>query len=365
MKVPYLDLPAQHSAIEDEILDAVSGILRSGQFILGEPVATFEERFAEMCGTSYAIGVSDGTDALILSLKALGVAEGDEVITVSNSYLATGNSIALAGGKPVFVDVLDDLTMDPKALEAAIGPQTKAIIPVHLTGLPAKMDAIGEVAEEHGIPIVEDAAQAVRAEFQGKRVGGFGKTGCFSLHPLKNLNACGDGGVITTDDPELYEHLKMARNHGLKDRDECAFISANSRLDALQAEILKVKMKHLPDMEARRREIAGLYQKRLSDLVKVPEEGGDRKCVYHTFVTQCEQRDDLKAYLSDQGIDTKIHYPIPIHLQPPMKNFGYGEGDLPITESQAQKILSLPIYPELKDEQIEYICESIKRFYHG
>lgn len=367
MKVPYLDLPAQHAPIKEELLGAIEKLFDSGQFILGDPVSSFEEQFAEMCGTSYAVGVSDGTDALILSMRAMGVGEedGDEVISVSNSYLATGNAIVLAGANPVYVDVLDDYTMDPEKLEEAITERTKAIVPVHLTGLPAQMDAISQVAEKHGVPIIEDAAQAVRAEYKGSRTGNLGKVGCFSLHPLKNLNACGDGGVITTNDEGLYDTLLKARNHGLKNRDECEFVSSNARLDPMQAEILKVKMKHLPDWEARRREIAARYQEALKDLVKVPEEGPDRKGVYHTFVIQCEERDRLKDYLAEQGIDTKIHYPIPIHLQDPMKERGYQKGDLPVTEKQTEKILSLPVYPELKDEQIEYICEAIRAFYRG
>ncbi len=363
MKVPYLDLPAQHQPLKKEILAAVEEILDSGQFILGEPVASFEGRFAELCGTRYAVGVSDGTEALVLSMKALGIGEGDEVITVSNSFLASGSSIILAGAEPVFVDVRGDMTMDPEKLGEAISPRTKAIMPVHLTGLPADMDPINNIAEKYGVAVIEDAAQAFRAEYKGERVGSLGDLGCFSLHPLKNLSACGDGGVITTDDKGLYEYLLKARNHGLKNRDECAFISSNARLDALQAAILKVKMDHLPDWEAKRRTVAETFRKALHEVVKVPEEGPDRKCVYHTFVIQCEQRNALMEFLGKKGIDTKIHYPVPIHLQPPMKALGCRSGDLPVTEEQAGRILSLPVYPELKDEQIEYICETVKGFY--
>jgi dTDP-4-amino-4,6-dideoxygalactose transaminase len=364
MQVPYINLGLQHKHIKQELLDATERVLESGQFILGDDVAKLEKTFASLCQTKYAVGVANGTDALFLSLLALGVKEGDEVITAPNSFLASASAAGLIGAKPVFADVREDFNLDPDKVEKAITPKTKAIIAVHLTGRPAPLDELLEVAKKHNIYLIEDCAQAVGAEYKGKRVGGFGITGCFSLHPLKNLSASGDGGVITTNDEKIYNYLLKARNHGLKNRDECEFWSYNSRLDNLHAALLNVKLKHLEAWTERRRHFAELYYEKLKGLkIVVPHDKPYEKAVYHTFIIQTEQRDKLKEFLAGKGVDTKIHYPIPIHLQEAARYLKYKKGDFPVTEKQTDTILSLPIYPELTDEQVNYIADCIIEFF--
>lgn len=364
-EIPYVDLQSQHAAIKSELLEAVARVFEHSQFIFGKEVTEFEEKFAQLCGTRYAVGVNSGTDALILSLKTLGVGYGDEVITVPNSFVATASCIGVLGARPVFVDVGDDYNIDPAKIEAAITPKTKAILPVHLTGRPCQMDEILAIAKSHNLHVVEDVAQAVLAEYRGKRVGSFGKIGCFSLHPLKNLNACGDGGVIVTDNPYLYEQLQIRRNLGLQSRDNCLFWSHNSRLDTLQAAILLAKLPYLPTWTQERRQNARYYQTHLADIpqLQIPQEEEWEKSVYHTFIIQAQKRDELQKFLGDRGIGTAIHYPVPIHLCNAAKHLGYQKGDFPIAEKQAERILSLPIYQGLTLEQLEMICQSIKSFY--
>lgn len=361
--VPYIHLEIGESDYKRELLAAVDRVLSHGKYILGPEVEAFEKRFAEYCGTKYAVGIDNGTNALILSLLALGIGPGDEVITAPNSFLASASSVALVGAKPVFVDVKDDLNIDPCKIEAAITPRTKAIIPVHLTGRPAEMDTILEIANRHQLKVVEDCAQAVGAKFKGQPVGSFGSLGCFSLHPLKNLAAAGDGGVITTNDPDLYSHLLKARNHGLRNRDECDFWSYNSRLDTIQAAMLLVKMDCLGEWTEKRRSNAAYYQKHLGNVVKCPVDQPNEYSVYHTFIIQAQYRDQLLTYLESKGIGSKVHYPIPIHLQKAAAYLGYGKGSFPIAEAQAGTILSLPIYPELSEEQLSYVVSSIQEFY--
>lgn len=362
MKVPYVDLPAQYADIKEETLNAISSLLDSGMFILGKTVQEFEENFAKLCETKYAVGVANGTDSLILSLKALGIGKGDEVITVSHSYLASASSIALAGATPVLVDVDDSYNMSVTQLKKKINKKTKAIIVVHLTGMPAEMDEILAVANQFNIPVIEDAAQAVGAKYKGKAVGGFGTLGSFSLHPLKNLAAAGDAGVITTNDEKLYQWLLKARNHGLKSRDELEFFSPNSRLDAIQAAILNVKLPKLKEWNHRRREIADRYIQALDGIVGVPKYTNDFEPVFHAFVVTTDDRDKLQTYLQDRGIDTKVHYPIPIHLQQGAKDTLWD--DLGYTEKLVNRILSLPVYPELTDEKISYVIENIKSYFN-
>lgn len=365
MKVPYVDLGAQYIGIRQEVLDRIGALLDSGAFIMGEELATFEKSFARLCGTRHAIGVANGTDALFLSLMALGIGKGDEVITAPNSYLASGSSVALAGATPVFADVLDDMNLDPAAVRNAITPATKAIIAVHLTGRPARMGELLAIAKEHGLQVVEDCAQAIGATLDGQHVGSFGTTGCFSLHPLKNLGAAGDGGVITTNDDAVAAHLLKARNHGMRDRDHSDFFSYNSRLDNLQAAILNVKMRELPRWTERRRAIAAMYQQGLSGIgdLLIPIDRNGERAVYHTFIVQTAQRDALKQYLADRGIDTKIHYPVPIHLQQAAAYLGHQKGDFPVTEKQSATILSLPVFAELTEEQVAHVIASIIAFY--
>lgn len=364
MKVPYINLGLQNIAIKDQLMAEFWKVMESGQFIMGEALASFEKSFAALAQTKYALGMANGTDALFLSLKAIGVKEGDEVITVPNSFLASASSIALIGGTPVFADVREDFNLDPEKVEKAITSKTKAIIVVHLTGRPAPMDELLAIAKKHNIHIIEDCAQAVGAEYKGKHVGSMGTTGCFSLHPLKNLAAAGDGGVITTNDDKIYNYLLVARNHGLKNRDECDFWSYNSRLDNLQAALLNVKLKQLDKWTERRRQIAHIYQEKLKGLDMIlPHDKVYEKAVYHTFIIQTKFRDQLKDFLATVGVDTKIHYPIPIHLQEAAKYLGYKKGNFPVTEKQAATILSLPVYPELTDEQVNYVAEMIVEFY--
>jgi len=365
MQIPYVNLAAQHRAIKNDILTAVGKVLDHGQFILGEELGQFEQRFAELCGVRYAVGVNSGTDALILALRALGIGPGDEVITVPNSFVASASCIALVGARPVFVDVHDDYNMDPALLERAITPKTKAILPVHLTGRPADMGQICEIARTHGLHVVEDCAQAVLAEYRGRRVGSLGTMGCFSLHPLKTLNACGDGGVVTTNDERLNQGLRIFRNIGLSNRDECVAWSHNSRLDTLQAAILLVKMDYLEAWTEKRRANARFYQEALAGVggVRVPMDKPYERAVYHTFVIQADRRDALRAFLASNGIGTAIHYPIAIHLQQAAAEFSYERGSFPVAETQVSRILSLPVYPELETGQLEYVASCIQAFY--
>jgi dTDP-4-amino-4,6-dideoxygalactose transaminase len=363
MNVPYVQLEIGETSYKGKLLSAVDRVLTHGKYILGPEVEVFEKQFAQHCGTKYALGVDNGTNAIILSLLALGIGPGDEVITAPNSYLASASSIALAGAMPVFVDVRDDFNIDPEKIEAAITPRTRAIIPVHLTGRPAEMDVILEIARRHNLKVIEDCAQAVGAAYKGRRVGSYGDTGCFSLHPLKNLAATGDGGVITTNDTDVYNYLLKARNHGLRNRDECDFWSYNSRLDTIQAAMLLVKMEYLDEWTEKRRHNAAFYQSRLANVVKCPEDSSDYYSVYHTFIVRAPKRDQLLSYLEERGIGSKVHYPIPIHLQRAAASLGYGKGSFPVTEAQTETILSLPVYPELSDDQLGYVASNILKFY--
>jgi len=364
-KIPYVDVAGQHAALKVELREAFERVLAHGHFILGEEVEEFERRFAELCQAPFAIGVNSGTDALILSLRALGIGRGDEVITAPNSFVASAGCVALVGAKPVFVDVRDDYNIDAGLLESAITPRTRAVIPVHLTGRPADMDPILDVARRHCLHVVEDAAQAVTAEYKGRRVGSFGDTGCFSLHPLKTLNACGDGGVVVTHSRELFERIQLMRNLGLRTRENAALWSSNSRLDTLQASLLLVKLKYLDEWTERRRAHARFYQQRLKGIpqVRAPEDTTHERAVYHTFVIQAERRDELKAYLADQGIGTAVHYAIPIHLQEAASDLGYRRDDFPVAERQAGRILSLPVYPELRNEELQRVADTIQAYY--
>lgn len=363
--VKFVNIAAQFNSLKDEILKKIDDICQSGSFILGNELKEFERNFASYCGCRYAVGVANGTDALFLVMKALGIGSGDEVITAPNSFLATAGAVIAAGAKPVFADVRDDYNIDPNKIEEAITGRTKAIMPVHLTGRPADMSAILDIAKRHDLYVIEDAAQSVGASYNGKKAGSFGIAGCFSFHPLKTLNAYGDGGAITTNDTTLYEKLVKIRNHGLKNRDECDVWGYNSRLDNLQAAILNVKLRYLDGWNKRKREMAAMYGERLRGVVKVPVDAQSEEPVYHTFIVQCERRDELMQHLLKLGVETKMHYPIPIHLQEAASLLGYKKGDFPVAEAQAKKILSLPIYPELSDEELEAVCNAVRSFYSG
>jgi dTDP-4-amino-4,6-dideoxygalactose transaminase len=363
--VPYTDFPAQFRQERDVVIRAIEAVFERGDFILGSRVAEFEAQFADLCECEFAAGVGSGTDALILALRAMEIGPGDEVITVPNSWISSASCIALVGARPVFVDVDVDMNVDPSSIEDAITERTRAILPVHLTGRPAKMDAILNIADRHEIVVIEDAAQAVGAKYKGRAVGGLGKIGCFSLHPLKNLNAAGDGGVVTCSDSGLAERLCQWRNHGLVDRDHAEFWGLCSRLDTIQAAILIPRMAGLNAVGEKRRETAHYYNERLRDLVQVPLESDDEHHVYHTYVIQTKRRDDLARHLAEKGISAKVHYPIPIHLQASCQEYGYRKGDFPVSERLSETILTLPVHQHLTDAQREYVADAVIDFFES
>ena len=365
MKVPYIDLPAQFKD-NQQIRQVIHEILDRGQFVMGPAVEEFERNFARFCGVKHAIGVSSGTDALFLALKVLGIGGGDEVITVPNSFLATVGAIVQTGAFPRLVDVADDYNIDIEKIEPAINEKTKAIVPVHLTGNPARMDEILAIAERHPLFVVADAAQAVDASINGRKVGSLGDLSAFSLHPLKNLNTCGDGGVITTDSEDYYQKLLLYRNHGLKNRNEAQFFAYNCRLDSIKAAVANLQIQKIGEATEKRNHNASIYDEGFSGLekwVKIPPRRSGIRQSFHTYVVQVEKREELIAFLEGKGIETKIHYPIPIHLMEAAQKYGYENGDFPVAEAQANRIISLPIHQHLLDEQISYVIRSIRSFY--
>ena len=367
MNVPFVNVAAQHAAIKAEMLEAMGLVIDSGMFVLGAEVDELERQFAQLIGVKYAVGVNSGTDALIFALRGLGIGPGDEVITAANSFIASAGCAAMVGARPVLVDVGEDFNMDPACLERAITPRTKAIIPVHLTGRAARMDEIMRIADAHGIPVVEDAAQAVLAEFRGTRVGAFGAAGCFSLHPLKTLSAIGDGGILTTNDEALYEEIRVLRNLGLKTRDDAVVWSGNSRLDTIQAAALLVKLKYLEAWTEQRRANARRYRELLADIpqVRAPGEEPYERAVYQVFKIMADDRDALQEYLKQHGIGSAVHYAIPMHLQTVAAELDYAPGSFPVTERQATEILAIPIYHTLTDEELVYVADTIRAFYAG
>ncbi|MCG2660028.1 MAG: DegT/DnrJ/EryC1/StrS family aminotransferase [Kiritimatiellae bacterium] len=363
MQVKYLNLKKQF--VSYDIRAVVNELVAGCQFVLGPQVERFEKAFAEYCEVPYALGVNSGTDALFLALRVLGIGPQDEVITAPNSFLATAASIANVGAKPVFVDVADDYNINPDLIETAITSKTKAIMPVHLTGNPAVMDKIMAIARKHALAIIEDAAQAVGATFNGKRVGSFG-VGCFSLHPLKNLNACGDGGIITTSSKDLYEKLRQLRNHGLVNRDESVRFGYCSRLDSFQAAIVSIGLSKIEGINKKRNENAAYYDKLFAGMrkfVTLPPRCVKSYQVYHTYIIQVERRKELIAYLSTKDVETKIHYPIPIHLQKAAEYLGHKKGDFPVCELQSERILTLPIHQFLARDEQDYVAATIREFY--
>lgn len=367
MNVPYSYLDEQFAQIDDYLED-VRKLVQSGDFTLGKPVTEFEERFAKLCGLSYAIGVGSGTDALILSLKILGIGPGDEVITTPNTFISTVGAIAMTGARPVFVDNNQEYTIDVDKIEEAVTPKTKAILPVHLTGCPADMPRIMEIAKRHKLLVVEDAAQAILAEIDGKHVGSWGETACFSLHPLKNLNVWGDGGVIVTRSPELCRKLKLFRNHGMNTRDEIEFFSHNSRLDSLQAVIGNRLIREVEDITQKRIANARQYDEAFKDLkeyIAIPKRHSNVQQVYHTYVLRVKNRDGLLSHLIERGIRAKVHYPIPVHLQKAAAYLGYKEGDFPVCEEDCRRIISLPVHQHLTPEELEYVIDCVRTFYLG
>ena len=363
MRIPFVNPGLQYKGLREEILSRFDRISLTGNYVLGEELKEFEKSFAEFCGTSFALGVGNGSDALTFSLLGLGIKPGDEVITAPNSFVASAWTIANIGAKPVFVDVGEDFNINPSLIQESISSKTKAIMPVHLTGRVADMEAINKIAKDNNLLVIEDAAQAVGASYKSKMSGSFGDAGCFSLHPLKNLHVHGDGGVITTSNEGLYNRVLKMRNHGLKNRDECEGWGFNSRLDSLQAELASIKLNHLDTWNLRFREIAEFYRSNLNDLVITPIDKPYEEPVYHNFVIRVDKRDKLMDSLLSSGIETKIHYPIPIHLQECSRNLGYNTGDFPLTELFASQMISLPIYPELTDAEVEYVVEATRSYF--
>lgn len=365
MTVKYSYLDEQFANAKD-ILRDIEKLLHTGDFTLGHAVQEFETKFAAYCGVKHAIGVANGTDALFLLMKALGIGSGDEVITPPNSFVATTGAIVMTGAKPVFVDVGDDYTMNPDLIAKAITPKTKAILPVHLTGYPADMPRILEIAQKHKLLVVEDAAQAVGAKIDGRHVGNFGSGAGFSLHPLKNLNVWGDGGMVVTNSDDLAAKIRLLRNHGMKTRDEISIFGVNSRLDTLQAIVALHMLGEVEEITQKRVEHANLYDKELMGLngwVKIPPRRAAVRQVYHTYVIQVKNRPALIDYLTRKGIDVKVHYPIPIHLQGAAKSLGYKKGDFPVTESQTESILTLPVHQHLTSAELLYVAQAIRSFY--
>ena len=356
-RVPYLDLQAQHSAIRCEVLTALEEICESSRFAQGPATADFEAKFAAYCGVNHCASLNSGTSALHLALRCLDVGPGDEVITVSMTFIATAWAISYVGARPVFVDI-DPVrrTMDPDKLEAAITPRTKAIIPVHLYGMPAAIDRIMAIAKRHGLPVIEDAAQAHGAKYRGKRVGQFGQIACFSFYPSKNLGAYGEGGALVTNDAGIAQRARSLRDHGQTQRYLHDEIGYNYRMDSFQAAVLTIKLKYLDDWNTARIERARYYTELLKDSsYKLPAHISDSECVWHCYVIESLQRDRVRSALQDAGIQTAVHYPVPVHLQKAYAHLGYKSGDLPVTEALCERCLSLPIYPELSKEKISRV----------
>jgi len=368
--VNMLDLSEQYNTMRDEILETVDEVLSSSRYILGDNVKKLEADVAKYSNTTQGVGVGNGSDAIHIALQAAGVEAGDEVITVSFTFFATAGAIARANATPVFVDI-DPVTfnMDPALIEAAITDKTKAIIPVHLYGQMADMKQIMEIAEKYKLVVIEDAAQAIGAEYQKAKPGELGTAATYSFFPTKNLGAYGDGGMIVSSDEDLAEKSRVIRVHGSKPKYYHHVLGYNSRLDELQASILNVKFKKLDDFSSMRRERANYYteqlNKEVSDFVKTPVEKEGNYHVFHQYTLRVERRDELQAYLKEKGIDSMIYYPMPLHIQPVFADLGYKEGDLLITELAAKEVLSLPMYPELKENDQAYVIEVIKEFYKG
>jgi len=370
--VPFNDLKRQYEGIQGEILAATKRVYEKGKYILGEEVTAFEKEFARYCGVRFGVGVGSGTEALYLSLKAAGIGDGDEVITPANSFISSALAISFTGAKPLFVDIdYQTYNMDPNGLELLLKrrmaregwEQVKAILPVHLYGHPAEMSSIMEIANRYDLLVVEDACQAHGARYGGKKAGSFGTFGCFSFYPTKNLGGYGDGGMVVTNHQRMYEKLRLLRCYGEKKKYEHHLRGGNSRLDELQAALLRVKLNYLDQWNDERRKKARLYSKGLAlSGVVCPLEQKAARHVYHLYVIRTRKRDSLQAFLKKRGIDTLIHYPIPIHQQKAFKELEYRRGDLPLTEQYSRKILSLPFFPGMTESEIEEVVRGVQRF---
>jgi len=362
MEVPFLDLAAQHAQVKNEILTEWSALLDRAGFIGGAPVAKLEEEFAAACKAKHCVAVSNGTDALFLVYKALGIGQGDEVIVPANTFIATSESISAAGGQVVFADCLPGTyNIDPASVEKAITPRTKGIVAVHLYGQPADFDALNAIARKHNLWIVEDAAQAHLSDYKGRRIGSMGIASTFSFYPGKNMGACGDAGAITTNDAELARRIRILRDHGSEVKYVHIVEGFNMRCDAIQAAALRIKLKHLPKWNESRRRIAARYMERLRGVedIVLPEVAEGCDPVWHLFIVQVPARDQVQQTMKERGIQTGLHYPVPLHLQEAYEYLGYSEGAFPVAEAGAKRILSLPMYAELSDTQVDYVCDNL------
>jgi len=365
MRIPILDLKAQYATIKDEVARAISDVCESQAFALGPAVAEFEKNIAAYCDCKHAIGVSSGSDALLVSLMALGIEPGDEVITTPFSFFATAGCIVRLGAKPVFVDVDPDFyNIDPAGIEEKITERTRAVIPVHLFGQIAPMKDITEIASQHDLAVVEDAAQAIGASRDGIKAGNFGGCGCFSFYPTKNLGGFGDGGLVTTNSDALADKIRTLRDHGQKPRYFYKVIGGNFRLDGIQGTVLNVKLRYLDEWNEKRRRNAALYDSLFADSpVGTPKIGNGNVSIYHQYTITVPERDKLQQYLADNDIGSAVFYPKPLHLQDCFKELGYKEGDMPVTEKLCNEVLSLPVYPELSSEEIEFVAKTVLKFY--
>jgi dTDP-4-amino-4,6-dideoxygalactose transaminase len=362
MKVPFLDLKVHHAPLIDKFDRAIREVIESSAFAGGPFVERFEEEFAAYCGSQYAIGVGNGTDALWLTLLALAVGPGDEVITVPNTFIATAEAITHCKAQPVFVDVDENtFTMNPAELEKSLTSRTKAIIPVHLFGQPADMDPILEFARAHGLFVIEDAAQAHGAEYKGRKSGTMGNAGCFSFYPGKNLGAFGEAGAVVTNDAELRKKIQILRDHGQARKYHHTLVGWNCRMDGIQAAVLSIKLRHLERGNLLRREHALQYDQAFAgiDEVATPFEANYARHVYHVYAIRVQERDEVRRGLEEKGIGCAVHYPVPIHLQEACQNLGYTAGTFPVAENLAEEFLSLPMFPELTEEQMEYVARCV------
>ena len=360
--VPYLDLQAQYRPLRSEMLRALEEICESARFAQGPVTSDFESKFAVYCGVDHCVSLNSGTSALHLALRCLDVVPGDEIVTVSMTFIATAWAISYLGATPVFVDI-DPVrrTLNPDKLEAAITPRTKALVPVHLYGMPAQMDRINAIAAQYRLPVIEDAAQAHGAKYRGKRVGQFGQIACFSFYPSKNLGAYGEGGALITNNAAIAERARSLRDHGQRQKYLHDEIGYNYRMDSFQAAVLSIKLKHLDDWNAARVDRARYYAELLKDSsYKLPAPVSDSECVWHCYVIETPKRDRVRSLLQDVGIETAVHYPVPIHLQKPYAHLGYQPGDLPVTEALCEQCLSLPLYPELSKEKISRVASVLR-----
>jgi len=367
MKIPLIDLVAQYRSIQGEIEQAIRDVLASGTFILGPNVAAFEEAIASYLGVRYAVGVASGTDALLLSLRAYGIGPGDEVLVPAYTFFATAEAVSQCGATPVFVDIdPKSYCIDVAQIERSITPRTKAIIPVHLYGHPADMAPIREVARERGLKVIEDNAQAMGAEYKGRKTGSLGDAGCLSFFPSKNLGGYGDGGMVVTDDPELADTVRKLRTHGWRTKYHPEMIGFNSRLDELQAAILRVKLKHLGTWNEQRRMIAARYRVLLADTgVGLPWEAAYAEHVYHLFVIRVRERKAVQDHLKSSGIASGVYYPLPLHLLEPYRHLELGPGSFPEAERAADETLSLPLYPEISESQQDTVAKALVTVYQG